>query len=69
MLNVDKKVVVITGASSGIGEATARLLSQNGANVALGATGRRSSVRLSRKFVIRATQQNLERWMSLIARM
>ena len=37
MLNVDKKVVVITGASSGIGEATARLLSQNGANVVLGA--------------------------------
>lgn len=69
MLNVDKKVVVITGASSGIGEATARLLSQNGANVVLGATGQRSSVRLSRKFVIRATQQNLERWMSLIARM
>lgn len=37
MLNVDEKVVVITGASSGIGEATARLLAENGANVVLGA--------------------------------
>jgi NADP-dependent 3-hydroxy acid dehydrogenase YdfG len=37
MLNVDEKVVVITEASSGIGEATARLLSQNGAKVVLGA--------------------------------
>jgi NADP-dependent 3-hydroxy acid dehydrogenase YdfG len=31
------KVVVITGASSGLGEATARLLSAQGASVALGA--------------------------------
>jgi len=37
MLNVAQKVVVITGASSGIGEATARLLSANGAKVVLGA--------------------------------
>lgn len=35
--NIDKKVVVITGASSGLGEATARLLSQHGARVVLGA--------------------------------
>ena len=34
------KVVVITGASSGLGEATARLLSQEGARVALGARRR-----------------------------
>ncbi len=37
MLNVENKVVVITGASSGIGEASARLLAQNGAKVFLGA--------------------------------
>ena len=35
--NIDGKVVVITGASSGLGEATARLLSLQGAHVVLGA--------------------------------
>jgi NADP-dependent 3-hydroxy acid dehydrogenase YdfG len=35
--NVQDKVVVITGASSGIGEATARLLAMKGAKVVLGA--------------------------------
>src|SRR5262249_58509705 len=35
--NIAGKVVVITGASSGLGEATARHLSANGAAVALGA--------------------------------
>jgi len=34
---IDGKVVVITGASSGLGEATARLLSEQGASVVLGA--------------------------------
>jgi NADP-dependent 3-hydroxy acid dehydrogenase YdfG len=40
--NIEGKVVVITGASSGLGEATARLLSAQGASVVLGArrTGR-----------------------------
>jgi NADP-dependent 3-hydroxy acid dehydrogenase YdfG len=37
MLNVENKVITITGASSGIGEAIARLLAQNGAKVLLGA--------------------------------
>ncbi len=37
MFNVENKVIAITGASSGIGEATAKLLAQNGANVVLGA--------------------------------
>jgi NADP-dependent 3-hydroxy acid dehydrogenase YdfG len=35
--NIESKVVVITGASSGLGEATARLLSAEGATVLLGA--------------------------------
>jgi NADP-dependent 3-hydroxy acid dehydrogenase YdfG len=34
---IDNKVVIITGASSGIGEATARLLAAKGAKVVLGA--------------------------------
>ncbi|PSB65589.1 oxidoreductase [Chroococcidiopsis cubana CCALA 043] len=37
MFNVENKVIAITGASSGIGEATAKLLAQNGAYVVLGA--------------------------------
>jgi NADP-dependent 3-hydroxy acid dehydrogenase YdfG len=35
--NIQGKVVVITGASSGLGEAAARLLSAEGATVVLGA--------------------------------
>src|SRR5262245_57334480 len=37
MENIEGKVVVITGASSGLGEATARLVSAQGASVVLGA--------------------------------
>ncbi len=37
MFNVENKVVIVTGASSGIGEATGRLLAKNGAKVVLGA--------------------------------
>ena len=37
MSNIQGKVVVITGASSGLGEATARHLAQKGARVFLGA--------------------------------
>jgi NADP-dependent 3-hydroxy acid dehydrogenase YdfG len=39
MSGIENKVVVITGASSGIGEATALLLSERGAKVVLGARG------------------------------
>jgi NADP-dependent 3-hydroxy acid dehydrogenase YdfG len=35
--NIEGKIVVITGASSGLGEATARHLSKEGAIVVLGA--------------------------------
>src|SRR5712691_6230511 len=35
--NIADKVVVITGASSGIGESTAKLLARHGARVVLGA--------------------------------
>ena len=35
--HVENKTVIITGASSGIGEATAKLLASRGANVVLGA--------------------------------
>lgn len=37
MQNIENKVVVITGASSGLGEATARELARNGAKLVLGA--------------------------------
>lgn len=35
--NITKKVIIITGASSGLGEATARLLARSGARLVLGA--------------------------------
>ncbi len=37
MNSIKEKVIVITGASSGLGEASARLLSEQGAIVVLGA--------------------------------
>ena len=37
MSTLNGKVVLITGASSGIGEGTARLLASNGARIVLGA--------------------------------
>jgi len=35
--NIQRKVVVTTGASSGVGESAARLLAGNGATIVLGA--------------------------------
>ena len=37
MSTIEEKVVAITGASSGIGEAAARLLAERGAKVVIGA--------------------------------
>jgi len=42
--NIEGKVVVITGASSGNGEATARYLSSRGATVVLGGRAARRSL-------------------------
>ncbi len=44
--NIEGKVVVITGASSGLGEATARALAAQGASVVLGARRGRPFARL-----------------------
>ena len=45
---IKDKIVVVTGASSGLGEGTARLLSAQGATVVLGARGRTGSSRWRR---------------------
>ena len=49
MTGIDGKVVTITGASSGIGEATARLLAERGAAVVLGARRREHLDRVVRE--------------------
>ena len=56
--NIRGKVVVITGASSGIGEATAKLLSQAGASLVLGA--RRLEKLESLAATLRATGANVQ---------
>jgi NADP-dependent 3-hydroxy acid dehydrogenase YdfG len=45
---IKDKIVVVTGASSGLGEATARLLTAQGATVVLGARRRTGSSRWRR---------------------
>lgn len=47
MQNIEGKVVIVTGASSGIGGETARLLAENGAKVVLGARREERLVQLA----------------------
>jgi NADP-dependent 3-hydroxy acid dehydrogenase YdfG len=56
MAGIKGKIVAITGASSGIGEATALLLAERGAKVVLGA---RASERLQAlgETIVRSTAQ------------
>jgi NADP-dependent 3-hydroxy acid dehydrogenase YdfG len=49
MQGIKDKVVVITGASSGIGEVTAVMLAERGAKVALGARGLEGLEALARR--------------------
>ena len=49
--NIEDKVVVITGASSGIGEATAVMLAERGAKVVLGARGLNRLEALARRIM------------------
>lgn len=49
-MEIKNKIVIVTGASSGIGEATARLLSQNSAKVALVARSKEKLERLAKEF-------------------
>jgi NAD(P)-dependent dehydrogenase (short-subunit alcohol dehydrogenase family) len=56
MSTIEEKVVAITGASSGIGEAAARLLAERGAKVVIGraaASGSKSSWRPFRRRKVR----------------
>jgi len=64
--NVSGKVVVITGASSGIGEATARHLAARGAAVALGARRRERLEPLARE--IRAAGGRAEPFVTDVTR-
>ena len=58
MLNVENKVAIVTGASSGIGEATAKLLAENGAKVVLGARRIQKLEEIAKQFVTMVVQQN-----------
>ena len=51
MHGIKNKVVVITGASSGIGEATAVMLAERGAKVVLGARGLNRLETLARRIM------------------
>jgi NADPH:quinone reductase-like Zn-dependent oxidoreductase len=59
ILNVENKVVIIAGASSGIGEATAKFLSRNGAKVILGARRTDRLEAILKKFTQRVESLNI----------
>jgi NADP-dependent 3-hydroxy acid dehydrogenase YdfG len=63
-MQVQDKVVIVTGASSGIGEATAKLLAQHGAKLVLAARSQDKLMELARElpgsFVIPTDMANEE---------
>jgi NAD(P)-dependent dehydrogenase (short-subunit alcohol dehydrogenase family) len=61
MLNIQNKVIAITGASSGIGEATARFLAAKGAKVVLGAR-RIENLRSRLRFKLLVERFALQLW-------
>ena len=62
--NIADKVVVITGASSGIGESTAKLLARQGAKVALGARRKDRIDAVAKRFRPQAVRLSASPWTS-----
>jgi len=67
--NIDSKVILITGASSGIGEATARHLATKGHRIVLGARRTDRLEKLAAEFGLRVERQNIARSTSRISQM
>ena len=62
MSEIKGKVIAITGASSGIGEATALLLAQKGAHVVLGARRTDRFARMQSSWIVRSNSYFPHRW-------